>query len=155
MGHLKQAADDRTRLTDRRAADHALPVGTHVYLRNRVLGRNKIQDYWRPELHRVTARPYPDQHVYVVLPLAGGAERVVNRKELLPTTAPVDLDPDPQRSPVPSVHSGSDSESDSEDEFWVVPPPGPPVPQPRLLAPPPARPVPAPRRSQRLAAKLK
>ena len=120
------------------------------------MGRNKIQDYWRPELHvhRVIARPYPNQHVYVVLPLAGGVECVVNRKELLPTTAPVDLDPDSQRSPVPSGDRDSDSESDSEDEFWVVPPPGPPVPQPRRLAPSPVKPEPAPRRSQRLAAKL-
>ena len=45
---LKQAAAKRARYADKGAADHALQVGDHVYLRNRVLGRHKIQDFWRP-----------------------------------------------------------------------------------------------------------
>ena len=52
---LNRAAAERAHFTDKRAAEHALQVGDHVYLRNRVLGRNKIQDFWRPELHQVTS----------------------------------------------------------------------------------------------------
>ena len=51
LDQLKQAAADRTRYTDMRTVDHDLHVGDHVYLGNRVLGRDKIQDFWRPELH--------------------------------------------------------------------------------------------------------
>ena len=69
--HMQQEATNRARYTDRRAADHTLHIGDHVYVRNRVVGRNKIQDFWRPQLHLVTAR-IPDRHVYRVIPLTGG-----------------------------------------------------------------------------------
>ena len=59
---------------DQKAADHPLHAGDLVYLRNRVLGRSKIQDRWRPELHVVTARPCPGIHVYGVKPFSGGQE---------------------------------------------------------------------------------
>ena len=56
LKHLQEAAAERRKQTDQKAADHPLHVGDLVYLRNRVLGRSKIQDRWRPELHVVTAR---------------------------------------------------------------------------------------------------
>ena len=46
LDRLKQAAAQRARCTDKGAADHALQVGDHVYARNCILGRNKIQDFW-------------------------------------------------------------------------------------------------------------
>ena len=95
---LKQAAAKRARYADKGAADHALQVGDHVYLRNRVLGRHKIQDFCRPELHRVTARPF--DNVYMTQPLAGGPERAVHRKDIMPATAPFSVvDAAGQQSP--------------------------------------------------------
>ena len=63
---LKQAAAKRGKLSDKRASDHPLHVGDHVYIRSRGGGRRKIQDLWRPLLHRVTSRPYENLHVYLV-----------------------------------------------------------------------------------------
>ena len=76
---LTRAAAERAHFTDMRAAKHALQVGDRVFLRNRVLGRNKIQDFWRPELHQVTSRSFDDRHVYMTKPVAGGPERTVHR----------------------------------------------------------------------------
>ena len=87
MKHLREAAAERRKQTDQKAADHPLHVGDLVYLRNRVLGRSKIQDRWRPELHVVTARPYPGIHVYGVKPFSGGQERTLSRDDLLPARA--------------------------------------------------------------------
>ena len=101
-----------------RAADHALHVGDHVFVRNRVLGRNKIQDFWRPELHRVTSLPFDDQHVYMIQPLTGAAERAVYRKDLMRTTTPLVMDFDHQPQ-LPSPDD-CDSESDSDDELCLV-----------------------------------
>nr|KAG5707511.1 hypothetical protein BaRGS_012015 [Batillaria attramentaria] len=61
--NLQNAAADRARHTDKGSADHALHLGDFVYLRNRVLGRNKFQDRWRPQLYIVTRRPYEDSQV--------------------------------------------------------------------------------------------
>ncbi|MCB4745566.1 MAG: transposase family protein, partial [Sulfurovum sp.] len=149
---LKQAAAKRARYTDKGAADHALQVGDHVYLRNRVLGRHKIQDFWRPELHRVTARPF--DNVYMTQPLAGGPERAVHRKDITPATTPFVIDADQQSpSPRPDV---TDSESESDDELCMLTPQNParvtvavPVVPPVVRRPP----VPLPRRLRRLAEK--
>ena len=89
LKHLQEAAAERRKQTDQKAADHPLHVGDLVYLRNRVLGRSKIQDRWRPELHVVTARPYPGIHVYGVKPFSGGQERTLSRDDLLPARAPL------------------------------------------------------------------
>ncbi|KAK7500501.1 hypothetical protein BaRGS_00008408, partial [Batillaria attramentaria] len=73
--NLQKAAADRARQTDKGSADHPLHLGDFVYLRNRVLGRNKFQDRWRPQLYVVTRRPYEDSQVYAVKPVAGGLEK--------------------------------------------------------------------------------
>ena len=83
---LLVAAANREKFTDVRAQDHALAIGDVVYLRNRVPGRAKLQDRWRPEIYVVTSRPYPTSPVYTVCPQDGGPERVMNRKDLLPAT---------------------------------------------------------------------
>ena len=43
MEHPQQAAAERVKQTDQRAADHPLNVGDLVYLRNRVIGCRKGQ----------------------------------------------------------------------------------------------------------------
>ena len=89
LKQLQEAAAERRKQTDQKAADHPLQVGGLVYLRNRVLGRSKIQDRWHPELHVVTARPYPGILVYRVKPFSGGQERTLSRDDLLPARAPL------------------------------------------------------------------
>ena len=150
---LKQAAAKRARYTDKGAADHALQVGNHVYLRNCELGRHKIQDFWRPKLHQVTARPF--DNVYMTQPLAGGPERAAHRKDVMPATAPFVVDAADQQSPSPRPDV-TDSRSDSDDELCVLTPQNParaavavPAVTPAVQRPP----VPLPRRSRRLAEK--
>ena len=59
-----------------------IPVGTKVLVRNRVVGRNKIQDTWESEMYTVNRKL--DGHIYEVSSLSGGAGKfkVVNRVNL-------------------------------------------------------------------------
>ena len=86
LDQLKQAAaNKRACYTDKGAADHALQEGDHVYVSNHVLGRNKIQDFWPPELPRVTSRPF-DNHVNMTQPLADDPDRAAHIKDIMPAT---------------------------------------------------------------------
>jgi transposase InsO family protein len=132
----------------KKAADTSLQLGDHVYTRNRPPGRNKLQDFWRPALFRVTARPSPD--VYRVQPVSGGTERTEHRKNLMPAAQPLDLPPED----LPTTRSrqpDSDSESDEEDRWvtFALRPAHAPAPVP---TPPPMNSS-LPRRSRRLAQK--
>ena len=88
----------RQERSNRTAQDTSLTVGSRVFTRNRVLGRNKIQDKWSDRPYRVVARPYPEGHVYVIEPLDGkGDHKTVNRRDLLDTrTLAEEMDPAPQ-----------------------------------------------------------
>ena len=69
----------------------------------------------------MTARPF--DNVYMTQPLAGGPERAVHRKDIMPATTPFVIDADQQSpSPRPDV---TDSESDSDDELCVLTPQNP------------------------------
>jgi transposase InsO family protein len=159
-------------------ADSSLTVGDLVYLRHRKPGRNKIQDRWKPYLYVVTGRPYGHSSpVYSIRPQAGGAELVVNRKDLLPVQFPRGVFV-PETVNDSELEEASDSESENENDIVLVSRPAnpqPPAPQPASpqpiqhtpptpdLPPPPAtlptppdtatsRPVPAPRKSLRSTA---
>ena len=133
---------------DQKAADHPLHVGDLVYLRNRVLGRSKIQDWWCPELHVVTAHPYPGIHVYGVKPFSGGQERTLSRDDLLPARAPLATaaeEPLTHETPAQAITQYPD-----RGEFWlgrpvtVGMPPAAPIPAAPIPAVPiPAAPIPA------------
>ena len=63
--------------------DHTLQPGDRVWLRNRVLGRNKIQDFWESVPYEVIAQTEGNHMVYKVKPLDGvGLVKVVNRVDL-------------------------------------------------------------------------
>ena len=82
--HLEKEALGRSRIMNRKAQDTGLPVGRRVFLRNRVLGRNKIQDAWGPTPYKVVARPDPKGNVYVIQQADGlGPKKVVHRTDLL------------------------------------------------------------------------
>ena len=118
LKHLQQAVTERVKQTDQRAADHPLNVGDLVYMRNRVVGRSKIQDRWRPELYVVTARPYPGIHVYAVKPFSGGQERTVSRDDLLHARTPLEVD---KNVPLPALDASMPPEQHYPDqgEFWL------------------------------------
>ena len=68
----------------------------------------------------MTARPF--DNVYMTQPLAGGPERAVHRKDIMPATAPFSVvDAAGQQSPS-SLPDVTDSESDSDDELCVLTP---------------------------------
>ena len=115
---LLQSAARRDTYISKGSASTLQP-GDHVYTRNRVAGRHKLQDFWGPDLFIVTGQPYPHLHAYTVQPLAGGPERTINRKDLLPATTPLDMpEPDEQHavSVSPSLSTDSDSDTDSDDD---------------------------------------
>ena len=101
----------------------------------------------------MTAKPF--DNVYMTQPLAGGPERAVHRKDIMPATAPFVVDAADQQSPSPRPDV-TDSESESDDELYMLTPQNParaavavPVVPPVVQRPP----VPLPRRSRHLAEK--
>lgn len=66
---------------------HQVLESTTVLLRNRVVGRNKIQDDWDSRKYVVVKRVDPEKHAYLVQPLYGkGEKRIENRMNIKPYT---------------------------------------------------------------------
>ena len=66
---------------------HQVLESTTVLLRNRVVGRNKIQDDWNSRKYVVVKRVDPEKHAYLVQPLCGkGEKRIENRMNIKPYT---------------------------------------------------------------------
>ncbi|KAL6485918.1 hypothetical protein MHYP_G00053100 [Metynnis hypsauchen] len=91
-----------------------IETGALVYLRNRPLGRNKIQDAWQSVIYRVVDKV---DTTYTVEPVEGGPTRRVNRVDIRRcANPPVPLPrrglQTPQTQFTPSTGS---SESDAED----------------------------------------
>ena len=101
--------------------DASLTVGDFVYVKNRVIGRSKIQDRWLPDLHVVTTCPFPDIPVYVVRPYKGGKELTLNRKDLLPVSTPFQFPVEETVGKAEQrVQDKAETDSESEDEMeWV------------------------------------
>ena len=119
----------RRELRNAKASNTDLPVGAWVFLRNRkVVGRNKIQEAWDPEPHKVVKRLATGGHTYVVEPVAGGEWRTVNRSELLDSRELVaDVASDNNQDRTTEMHQqtqnfppGEDSEDDWEDGVYVM-----------------------------------
>ncbi|XP_070176175.1 uncharacterized protein [Littorina saxatilis] len=147
--HLKKSAEERRQQTDKKAADHPLHVGDYTYIKNRTLGRSKIQDQWRSELYVVTARPYPGSQVYVVRPVAGGGEKTLSRDDIMPAAVPIAPPATPLSppAPVPATPTFPDRGTVCLARPVFPPPFQPPPVQPAAPAPvpqPQAPPVPAP-----------
>ncbi|KAL1249465.1 hypothetical protein QQF64_020470 [Cirrhinus molitorella] len=76
----EKALERVTRLNEK-AFCPQVSVGELVYLRQRLPGRNKIQDAWSPIVYRVVEITGT---TYTVEPLEGGPSKRVHRSELLP-----------------------------------------------------------------------
>ena len=99
--NLLHAASARENYTDHNTAEHRLEEGNFVYLPNRVVGRNKMQDRWHPTLYVVT-KPL-DNHLYRVKPYVGGGDEVIrSRRELLRVSSPF-VPPELCQPPAPAL----------------------------------------------------
>ncbi len=87
-------------------------VGQIVYLRNRPLGRNKIQDAWHPTKYRVIEI---QGTTHTVKPVEGGPIRRVNRVDLRPCVRIPDPVA-PKRGAEPTLEAGEASIEDVDDE---------------------------------------
>ena len=56
LNRIEKKAQQRKLKHDKKAKEHNLNVGTKVLLRNRIQGRNKIQDTWSPTTYKVLQR---------------------------------------------------------------------------------------------------
>ena len=120
----------RHKRSDKRAKDTNLPIGARVFLRNRVLGRNKIQDAWGAEPFRVLKRMGGGQsHVYQVQSLErDGPPKCVNRRDILwsKELVPAEENGDDNNSDVEIAENKSmGSDFDDFDFAALVPLPGP------------------------------
>ena len=139
---LKQKANERKKRHDSTVKHiKEIPVGSKVLLRNRVSGRNKIQDIWSSVVYKVSGQVTEDSSAYIVTKLEDGSAKVVNQLDLLPITWSDDDDEKPRKTP---SNSESDSSDSSEGEIVTFTPVANEVPD----VTPPDR----PRRSQRSTA---
>ena len=82
---LNQKAAERKLRNDKKTRESELSVGTKILLRNRVKGRNKIQDFWDSAPYVIIEKLYEGDHsAYRVMQLDGsGKIKVVNRVDML------------------------------------------------------------------------
>ena len=81
---MKKNAQHRREIQNRNTKEAPIKIGRRVLLRNRVLGRNKIQDTWSSIPYKVVARP--GENVYSIQLADGtGPLRNVTRTEILDT----------------------------------------------------------------------
>ena len=117
LKHQQLAVMESVKQTDRRAADHPLNIGDLVYMRNQVISKSKIQDWWCSELHVVTAQPYPAIHVHAVKPFAGGQEWTISQDDLLHARTLLEVARD---IPIPALDAPMPTEPHYPDQgkFW-------------------------------------
>lgn len=129
--NTEKNAQRRREIHNKNTKEAPVKIGTRVLVRNRVLGRNKIQDTWSSVPYKVIARP--GENVYSIqLADGSGPMRNVTRTELLDTGEEVGEDSDsdsdvivdqamditPQQETLPIGDEGEDDDigGNREDE---------------------------------------
>jgi hypothetical protein len=103
-------ASKRKARHDTKAKEASLRSGTKVLVRNRVIGRNKIQDTWNAVPYVVLRRVSDENHVYEVCPVdRKGGKKIVNRVDLLECPEDVDFEDNTD-----TEESGEGSEEDED-----------------------------------------
>ena len=108
---LKDAVTRKNR-HDNTARPPTLLVGTTVLLRNRISGRNKIQDVWSMIPYRVIGQVSKDNSAYLVERLSDNKAEVVNRVNTLQFESGVQSDE--------QLEKNKDITSSSEDETLLM-----------------------------------
>lgn len=108
---LNQKASERKQRHDSKVKDknEVLDIGSRVLLRNRVKGRNKMQDSWSATPYIVIGR-VADTSAYTVCSILGGDVKTVNRVDILLCTE------DSQSQEIQK----SSSESESSDDDYTL-----------------------------------
>lgn len=84
--NLEKEAEKRANRHDSKRMLSPISPGALVYIKNRVIGRNKIQSYWNPVPYRVLQK-LKGKDVYLIYPEASpDAVKTENRVNLLDTT---------------------------------------------------------------------
>jgi hypothetical protein len=82
---INQKASERKKRHDTTVKQvKEIPIGSKVLLRNRVRGRNKIQDIWSSVVYEVSGQVTEDSSAYIVTKLEDGSAKIVNQLDLLP-----------------------------------------------------------------------
>jgi transposase InsO family protein len=122
--YMEKQSLSRLKRLNKRRKELPIPIGTRVFLRNRVKGRNKIQDVWDPVPYKVVERPNEGQ-VYKVKPADGfGPSKMINRADILDSKELCPMYND-QVLPIvndielPIQDHNSDVESDTEEILLV------------------------------------
>ena len=114
---LGAAAESRNMLHERLKMSEPLTLGCRVYQRNRLPGRNKMQDAWSPEVYKVVRIPAEPGGPYHIERADGfGRPQTVCRKNIQPA-GPGAIVPTPVAvTPEVKDDERSDESSDEEEE---------------------------------------
>ena len=111
---LEREAVKRAAKHNKGSQEHPLQLGDRVFLRNRVVGRHKIQDHWQSVPHKVISH-----NVYVVEPMEGSKEQKSCHRQDLLNARDLVTDVEPASSLEESQETASElrpgTEADSED----------------------------------------
>ena len=99
---------------DKSAKPLNLETGSKVLIRNRVSGRNKIQDIWKSTPYKVIGQVSGNSNAYFLERMSDGKAKIENRINIYPFTAESDTDEETKCEQV------EDSTS-SEDEVMITP----------------------------------
>jgi hypothetical protein len=121
---IKRKAHLRKQRHDKSVVVKVLPIGAKVYLRNRVKGRNKIQDVWHSEVYRIIGQVEPDSSAFYVERISDKKVKTVNRIDLLECDSDSDELPSPKRKQQVGHFNlnrrQSETESSSEGEIITI-----------------------------------
>jgi len=113
---LNKKAAERKNRHDKTARPSTLPIGTTVLLRNRISGRNKIQEAWSMIPYRVIGQASKDNSAYLVERLSDNKAKVVNRVNMLQFEYGVHRDEEQEKN----KDITSDESSSSEDDILLM-----------------------------------
>ena len=116
--NLRTSAESRKKTHDRTSKAAPLSIGTRVLRRNRVLGRNKIQDHWLPTPYKVVKR-LQDNVYQIQLVDGSGPVKTVSRKEILDTHELLSSDDD-QLEEEEEDYPQSDPEDNSSEDTGIL-----------------------------------
>ena len=115
---LTKKAAERKRRHNKSVKVSDIKVGRCVLLRNRVIGRNKIQDVWSSVPYKVVGTVTDGSCAYIVQSPEGKA-KVVNRVDLLEFDQPEDEE---STQDAELINSSETNQSSSEDEVVMMTP---------------------------------
>jgi hypothetical protein len=113
--NLEENAEKRKEQFNRNTKEYPIPVGTRVLTRNRVQGRNKIQDMWDSTPYKVVDS-LGDNVYSIQLADGSGPVKNVTRREILDTGEVI---PNDLQEEILVTNSDS-SDSDSEESYIGV-----------------------------------